>query len=413
MFACGFGAIGTAHATNTDISGMANVIYIEPFSAMSNTSDYIVSIKMKNAAVISAFQLDMSLPEGVTPATYDSGIIKCALATNRLGDGDDHSISVNQQLDGSYRVLCTSANNLTFTGTDGEIATLRVNIASGMAVGDYPITITYQKLNESEMNNFYEPGEVETTMTITGVNDGRVHFDEASSTLPTYTAGEKGNVSMIRTIKANEWNTIVLPFTLTQDKAKSIFGNDVELAEFSGFEVDYGDDDENVIPFGITINLSTYSLGARKPLTGGKPFLIRTKQNITSFEADEVTLVDVVTNVSKTDEFGTPGIFTGSLIKTVIPVDGLFITDNQFWYSAGTTNIKAFRCWFELDAVLDKETDFSSRISFSFNNSEASGISETNREATTDGRYYDLQGRRVKIPGKGLYVRDGKKTVIR
>ena len=47
---------------------------------------------------------------------------------------------------------------------------------------------------------------------------------------------------------------------------------------------------------------------------------------------------------------------TGTLVKTTIPADGLFLSDNKFYYSAGKTNIKAFRCWFELDAVLDKST---------------------------------------------------------
>ena len=33
--------------------------------------------------------------------------------------------------------------------------------------------------------------------------------------------------------------------------------------------------------------------------------------------------------------------------------------------------------------------------------------------AVTDNTYYDLQGRRVENPGKGLYILNGKKVVIR
>ena len=57
------------------------------------------------------------------------------------------------------------------------------------------------------------------TVTIGEPDDGRIKFNETSTTLPAYTAGEKGNVTMKRTIKANQWSTIVLPFTLTKSKA--------------------------------------------------------------------------------------------------------------------------------------------------------------------------------------------------
>ena len=42
---------------------------------------------------------------------------------------------------------------------------------------------------------------------------------------------------------------------LTKANAAAVFGSDVQFAKFDGFEVDYGDDEENVIPLGITIFL--------------------------------------------------------------------------------------------------------------------------------------------------------------
>ncbi len=44
---------------------------------------------------------------------------------------------------------------------------------------------------------------------------------------------------------------------------------------------------------------------------------------------------------------------------------------------------------------------------------ETTGISDVNRETITNNRYYDLQGRRVAQPTKGLYIVNGKKVVVK
>ena len=51
-------------------------------------------------------------------------------------------------------------------------------------------------------------------------------------------------------------------------------------------------------------------------------------------------------------------------MKTTVPTDALFLSDNKFYYSVGKMAIKAFRGWFNLDAVLNKETDFGVKFNF-------------------------------------------------
>jgi hypothetical protein len=41
------------------------------------------------------------------------------------------------------------------------------------------------------------------------------------------------------------------------------------------------------------------------------------------------------------------------------------------------------------------------------------GIVDNSREAITNDCYYDLQGRRVQQPANGLYIRNGKKILVR
>ena len=161
--------------------------------------------------------------------------------------------------------------------------------------------------------------------------------------------------------------------------------------------------------------MTTYTMTSKKGMTGGKPFLIKTSQDIESFEADDVTLASTVTDVEKTDDYDTPGKLTGTLVKTTIPADGLFLNGNQFWYSTGKSTAKAFRCWFELGAVLDKETDFSSRIFLNFTD-ETTGISLTpSLSLRGEGSMYTLDGRQIQrsMLKKGVYVRNGKKMIVK
>lgn len=300
--------------------------------------------------------------------------------------------------------------NATINGASGVLMRVRVAADASLAVGSsFQGKITELSFNvRDDSYNVTKIALEDVTFNIT-IDDTRIKFDENASVLPIYTSVEKGDIRMTRTINANEWSTIVLPFTLTKAKAEAAFGSDVQLAEFSGYEVDYGDDENNVVPLGITLNFTTYTMSPRKGMTGGKPFLIKTSANITSFECDECSLVNVVTDVSKTDEYETPGKFTGTFVKTKVPADGLFLSENKFWYSTGQTNIKAFRGWFELGAVLDKETEFNVKMCIDDVETSIDGLNVRDAQ----GNIYDLGGRKInEIQQKGIYIKDGKKVLF-
>ena len=70
--------------------------------------------------------------------------------------------------------------------------------------------------------------------------------------------------------------------------------------------------------------------------------------------------------------------------------------------------IGANKCWLELsnDAPQNART-------IVIGTAETTGIADVNRETITNNRYYDLQGRRVMQPAKGLYINNGKKVMIK
>lgn len=352
-----------------------------------------------------AFQMALQLPEGISGVLNDKGKLD-------IVDGDrfdDHGLSSSVIADG-FQFACLSNTSAAIEGTAGVLFSFDVQAESSLQVGA-ELTAKFTGIAFTTTGQAVEVtlDDAPFVITIGEPDDGRLHFDEMSTKLPKFTAGDKADVTLKRTIKADTWSTIVLPFTLTKAKAEDVFGDDVQLAEFSGFEVDYGDNDEDVIPLGITINFATYTMSAKKGMTGGKPFLIKTSKDISVIEADQCSLVDAVSDVTKTDEFDTSGKFTGTFTTTTVPADGLFLNSNKFYYSTGKSNIKAFRGWFELGAVLNQETDFGVKMAINGLETKVEGIGV--KDAA--GNVYDLSGRKVGKAQKGVLIVNGKKVLVK
>ena len=90
----------------------------------------------------------------------------------------------------------------------------------------------------------------------------------------------------------------------------------------------------------------------------------------------------------------------------------LFLSSgNKFYYATESTQfMKAFRAYFDFDDVLASVD--ASRIVLSLNN-ETSGISQIENKAMKNENVFDLQGRRVAQPQKGLYIKGGKKVIMK
>ena len=160
----------------TDISEIDNVIYMDETEALAGT-EATLSIKMKNTAAIRGFQFDMYLPEGVTVAKSTNGKIQGSLSPGRLPSEDEHSLTFSEQADGAIRFLCSSQYDETFTGNDGEIATLKVNVAADMTDGEYPIQMKNIKLTETDISKFYETDLVASHLIIASYVDGDISGD--------------------------------------------------------------------------------------------------------------------------------------------------------------------------------------------------------------------------------------------
>lgn len=162
---------------DTDISSMNNVIYLNKVEANAD-GQINLSIRMKNTAAIRGFQFDIYLPDGVTVVKSAKGKIVGSLSDGRLPEDDEHSLTLSEQSDGAIRFLCGSLYDETFTGNDGEIATLTVKIAENMSDGNYSIILRNMKLTETDINNYYQTDYVKSTLTIKSYTLGDINSDQ-------------------------------------------------------------------------------------------------------------------------------------------------------------------------------------------------------------------------------------------
>ena len=402
---------------NTNVSSIDNVIYVSPFTASAGT-ETVISFKMKNTAEIRGFQFDVVLPEGMTPVVEDN-VILCDLNDDRSPKTSKgklyHTIDANIQDDGSYRILCGAQQEKTFLDTDGEIAVLYVNIANEMEEGDYPIVLKNIKLTETDISKFYATELVESTVTIEEA-DTRVVLSETSTTAPESSNGVAVDVRVKRTINANEWSTLVLPFNMSAAQVQAVFNNEnvqlLGLAEFLGWETTEYDNNDNATAINV-------SFGDVNAITANTPYIIKVSKKITEFTVDGVVIDpedDPGVSVGKINK-GTFGSFMGSYVPTTIDEECLFLSENKFWYSTGLTNMKGFRAYFYFQDLLADYNNYSSaRIMLSFSGEETTGVGapkSDNGEKKRDNVIYNLNGQRVSKPAKGLYIINGKKRVVK
>ena len=159
----------------TDITKYANIVYMEPVTASAGNA-ITVPVRMKNAqANIMGFQFDLVLPAGITLAKDEDGFYKVDLSADRTSS-KKHTVSSQQQADGSVRVVCYSNNNSTFSGTDGNVLELTLNVASSVKEGDYALKLRDMVMTTPSLDSFSVPWVV-SKLTIEDYIPGDVNGD--------------------------------------------------------------------------------------------------------------------------------------------------------------------------------------------------------------------------------------------
>ena len=366
----------------------------------------VVNIELNNNDdEFTAYQFRLILPEGLNFVADKKGN-PSFVAGDRY---DDHSISSSTL--GVFS--CISTTLAPISGTSGSLLSVDVTASADVAVGT-KLNVTLGEIECTTSGTSPKAVKFEDvtfTVTIGDPADTHVVLDETSTTAPVASGGAV-DIMVKRTIKANEWSTLVLPFDMTEAQLKEALGSDVKLAEFEDYEADYTGDDVT----GLTVNFVATNLS--DGFYANYPYLVKTSKDITEFfvtatiDPDEEDAVAEFTN-GKT---GPKKEVYGKLIGTyhagdAIPNNGLFLSGNKFWYSAGATKIKAFRAYFMLNEVLSGVAEAKLRFMVDEDAAAIEGITPD----MENGVWYTLDGRQLngKPTEKGVYIVDGKKVLIK
>lgn len=204
------------------------------------------------------------------------------------------------------------------------------------------------------------------------------------------------------------WYTICLPFSLNANEISTLF-HGAKFQEFSGIST-------NGTTNGIELNFKSVTA-----TEAGKPYLMKPVQDISMEDMTfnkkviEVTAPVAVTHKS---EDGKEFTFTGIFNPTAIIgpqyriLSGANGTELRI---PGSGTMAGFRAYFVMPTDLTSEQTSTTKVCMG--PSEATAISQIRTDAGTHGKVYNMYGQFVsKDPTRlapGLYIIDGKKTIIK
>lgn len=384
-----------------------NTLTVENFTLPQTGGSIPVQITLDEAGVYAAYQFGIETPEGIVYPVDEDGDVECTLGS---GYDSSHNATVHWNSEtGLLGVGVISMKSALFKATslalDIPLAATTAEVGTQLELTVKDIIIIKQSGEKVSLD------DVPFTITIGEPDDGRITLDETSTTIPD--AAANVNVTVKRTIKANQWSSICLPFDMTETQVKDAFGDDVKLEEYIEHEMN-----DEATAMTVTFAVARLDIDG---LMANNPYIIKTSKDIVEFSVDGVTIdpdednaCAEYTNGKSGSRKVVYGTFQGTYhAQTVVPENSLFLNNNQFWYSDGQTEMKAFRAYFTFADVLASMEDANERISMNIED-DTTGISLIPvLTPTDDGHIYDLQGRRVAKPSRGLYIKGNKKVIIK
>lgn len=334
-----------------------NGFAIDDFTIAAN-GEVTVQIRMNNDVVFSGFQFDLELPEGVSIKRNAQNKFTVA-ATNRLKVYDDfeeawtptHTVECSLQPSGAYRVMVYSGSSANIQGTSGT-AVLKMQLSASdlVATGTFSPKFTNIVMSQADETQ-YKPADCSYNCTVT------------LSTIVT----TLGYASF-------SWPK-ALDFTnsgLTAYIATSNTNNSLHLESVTKVPANTG-----LILKGTAGSENTYPLQTTEETT------------------DDVSENMLTSNTTGVYEVTTNNVYVLSNLDDGRP--GFYLANQGI-------HVGQYKSYLVLSENL-------ARTGLLFDETPT-GIKEMKNERR-DNLFYNLQGRRVQNPAKGVYVVNGKKTIVK
>ena len=437
-------------------------IEIEPFTIQPG-EEKTISVLLNNVgAKYTGWQADFHFPAGIEPVSDEDVYyieVVPGRTTTRL-----HTIASAKQKDGSVRVMSYSMKNALFKGEHGAVAEITVKAAGDLKAGTYQIKATNVVLSGKDAVAVYPPVTVATALAGNG-GEGALalvgSYDEA--TLSDFSDALSANTSITSVNLKAAYNVEQASLTSGNPNMLVFVGDGVKMNNVANV-VENGicanlKLDENYAyssPFAFTAQQATFnrSFTAGKKSTVYLPFSVDNPQSYGTFfaferydaeqgqvyfqEASQLAAntayvfkptvetltfanVEVATTPANQSEVTEAGLY-GTFVPVTTPVklfDGMNvygyaandipaqgIQAGQFVKAGNKVSVASFRSFLALPAL---QSPRSVGCLFS---GETTGIDSVVKENGSDV-LYNLKGQRVNQAGKGMYIKNGKKVIVK
>lgn len=231
----------------------------------------------------------------------------------------------------------------------------------------------------------------------------------------TYEAKNNATVTLTKPLKANVWNAICLPFSMTEQQVRNAFGEDARIAEFKKV-------DESGKKAVASFGMHYYQL-----ITAGKPCLIKPSQvnendtyTIKGVTIDAEQALTIADSNKKFD-------FVGTYAPTTMPANSHFLgsNDGKLYYITTAKNISGLKAFLK-----PADNNSGAKLSIAFDSTDndfdnnTTGIEaikdymdQDAANSSANKGIYNINGQFMgtnpAILPQGIYVKNGKKFIVK
>lgn len=225
-------------------------------------------------------------------------------------------------------------------------------------------------------------------------------LDEKSESYSAPSIGTTGSaeVHLKRTFSANSWNSLCVPFAISDDEVKTQFGNDAKVAEFTG------------------ATATTLEFRTCTGIEAGKPYLVYIPEGATQpeyFTFKGVSHFDgTPTDVVQHGSANEKTTFHGYFYKSTAPKGSYVLRKNLVYHLVSDMAIKGFR------AVLIDGTNATRVFTQWSLDGTTTGIGNIDANVIQRFNVYNTNGQMVRHAATslddlphGVYIVNGKKVI--
>lgn len=246
--------------------------------------------------------------------------------------------------------------------------------------------------NNKDMANYAAVTNIRVYVEYPNVKTFEYNENEANN----IEAWENSDITLNRTLVADKWNTLCVPFAISEEEIKANFGEGTLVEKLEA------------------VNGNTVNFADATSIEAGVPYLIKPTVAGTTYTFNGK---DVIADAPKTEgnaDVTFQGIYSPTDITNGGTVKAAGVTeDGKVLFVNADSKTKAFRCFFTLN---DNATISPAMLKISIKGDETAinSIVMGNNNAA-DNAIYNLQGQRVNGNSltKGIYIKNGKKFAVK